>query len=722
MGFPSKLHEAVDAHLGGRAGEAERLYHEVLQENAREDTALHYLGVLLYQRGEFAPSAELIRQSLAIQPHSTEAMGNLGLVLAALGQLEDALDLYKQVVALRPDNAEGYNNLASAYLTQNKYDDAIEACQRAIHLKPGFALAHYNLGIAFQHTGKTEDAAEAFRQAIAIHPDFPEAYCNLGLVFMDLGKREEAIEAYRRAVEIRPAFPEAFNNLGQPLCELRRLEEATDAYRQAVATKPDYIEAIGNLSTILRKRGLLEEALRVYEQGVALCPGNIKAEIEVINLRRLVCEWKSFEADTQRLLDLSDYAEPFIFLNSPSTLAQQQSCARKWVSKMQHHAAFDHTRSRTAGPIRIGYLSSDFRRHATAYLIAELFERHDRSRFETFAYSYGYDDGSDIRQRLVNSFDHFIDFNSTPAHESAQRIYDDQIDILVDLKGYTGDSRTGIVIDRPAPLQVNYIGYPGSTGADFYDYIIADSFVAPAEHQPFFDEKIVHLPHAYQPNDTKREISSRVIMRHECGLPDRGFVFCSFNGSYKITPLFFDVWMRLLNAVPGSVLWLLSIDPAIQANLQREAAARGVAPERLIFAEGMPLPLHLARHRLADLFLDTAPICAHTTASDSLWAGLPILTCAGETFVGRVAGSLLRAVGLPELITYSISEYESKALELATDPQKLNDIKNKLASQRLTSPLFDIVQYTHDLEDAYTRMFNLRLTGQPPRSMFVDHA
>jgi protein O-GlcNAc transferase len=720
MEFASKLHEAVDTHMKGNMEQAERLYREILSENQHEVTALHYLGVLHYQRGDFPGSVELIRQSLSIQPYSAEAMSNLGLALTALGQLDEAEVLYRQAVAIRPDNAESYNNLANVLLVQKKVDESIEACQQAIRLKPNFSYAHYNLGVAFQRKGMSVIAIEAFQRAITVQPNFPEAYCNLALAYVEQGKREDAITAYRKAVELRPNFPEAFNNMGQPLCELGRLEEASDAYRQAVALRPNYIDAVGNLATTLRKRGLLEEALRVYEQGFALCPEKTKAEIEIINLRRHVCEWQNYEADTRRLMELVDQVEPFVLLNAPSTPAQQLACARKWASKLPRGITFDHTRARSPGPIRVGYLSADFRRHATAYLMAELFERHDHSCFEIFAYSYGLDDGSDVRQRLVSSFDHFIDFYSTSRSESAQRIYDDNIDILVDLKGYTGDTRTEILINRPAPVQVSFVGYPGTMGADFIDYIIADSFIAPSEHQPFFDEKIIHLPNAYQPNDTKRQISDRVIMRHECGLPAEGFIFCSFNGSYKITPIFFDVWMRLLKAVPGSVLWLLATTPIIEGNLRREAAARGVAPERLVFAEGMPLPLHLARHRLADLFLDTLPICAHTTASDSLWAGLPILTCVGESFVGRVAGSLLRTAGMPELISYSIEEYEAQALDLATNPHKLSEIKNKLTGQLLTSPLFDIVRYTQDLESAYTYMFKLRMAGETPNPRFAD--
>jgi len=319
----------------------------------------------------------------------------------------------------------------------------------------------------------------------------------------------------------------------------------------------------------------------------------------------------------------------------------------------------------------------------------------------------------------VNAFDHFVDIYLAPPFEAARRIYDDHIDILIDLKGYTGQARPEILVDRPAPIQVNYIGFPGTMGADFIDYIIGDPFVTPLEHQPFYAEKIVQLPNSYQPNDTKRTIAAAPA-RRDCGLPEQGFVFCAFNSAHKFTPEMFDVWMRLLNAVPDSVLWVLSRSSATEQNLRREAAARGVAPERLIFAPCLPLAEHLGRQRLADLFLDTLPYNAHTTTSDALWAGLPVVTCAGETFAGRVAGSLLRAVGLPELVTTSLADYETTALALAREPQKLAALKEKLARNLPSAPLFDTARYTRDLEAAYVRMWDRWQAGEAPQAIVLN--
>jgi predicted O-linked N-acetylglucosamine transferase (SPINDLY family) len=409
-----------------------------------------------------------------------------------------------------------------------------------------------------------------------------------------------------------------------------------------------------------------------------------------------------------------------------TTAQQQLRCARQWVDrslKAISGPGCSLVRNRTRGlksKITLGYLSADFHRHATAYLTAELFEKHDRRRFEVVGYSYGPDDGSPMRRRLIKAFDRFSDLKDASFVESAERIAADEVDILVDLKGHTKGARTEILSLRPAPIQVNYLGYPGTMGAPFMDYILVDDFVVPADQQPFFTERLVHLPGCYQVNDSQREISPHTPSRAECGLPEDGFVFCSFNNSYKITPEMFDVWMGLLKAVPGSVLWLLEANRFAPGNLRREAETRGVAAQRLVFARPVPLPEHLARHRLADLFLDTFPVNAHTTASDALWAGCPVLTMAGETFVSRVAGSLLRAVGLPELITKSLEDYQTMALRLARNASVLSELRAKLAANRKTSRLFDAGQFARGVEEAYLTMWEICASGQQPRAFTVS--
>ncbi|HEV3138599.1 MAG TPA: hypothetical protein VGZ26_11860, partial [Pirellulales bacterium] len=383
--------------------------------------------------------------------------------------------------------------------------------------------------------------------------------------------------------------------------------------------------------------------------------------------------------------------------------------------------AWGRTRDRNS-KITVGYVSADFHSHATAQLTAELFEKHDRGHFSIIGYSFGPNDSSPMRRRLVNAFDRFVDLKNTAYQEAAELIAADGVQIAVDLKGQTMDSRQEIFSFRPAPIQVSYLGYPSTMGAPFIDYILVDDFVVPSDQQPFYTEKLVHLPGCYQVNDSQREIASHTPSRAECGLPEQGFVFCCFNNNYKITPAVFGVWMKLLQAVPGSVLWLLEGNRFAPANLRREALARGVAAERLVFAPRLPLAEHLARHRVADLFVDTIPYNAHTTASEALWAGCPLLTIAGETFASRVAGSLLRAVGLPELITTCLDEYEQLALRLATDPKQLADLRARLQTNKSTSALFDGGQFARNLEKAYVAMLEIYASGEKPRAFRVSLA
>ncbi len=419
---------------------------------------------------------------------------------------------------------------------------------------------------------------------------------------------------------------------------------------------------------------------------------------------------------------------PFVLLalSTPTTARQQLRCSRRWVGRLLKSdggAGRCLARPRPSVPksrITVGYLSGNFHSHAVAWLTAELFEKHDRGRFAIFGYSYGPDDRSPMRRRLAGAFDRFVDVKESSFAQAAQRIAADEVDILVDLMGYTKDTRPQILASRPAPIQVNYLGYPGTMGAEFMDYILVDDFVVPPDQQPFFTERLVHLPGCFQANDSQREISSRTPSRAQCGLPEDGFVFCCFNNSYKITPAVFDVWMRLLKAVPASVLWLSEGNRFVSANLRREAKARGVAAERLVFARPEPLMSdHLARHRVADLFLDTFPYNAHTTASDALWASLPVLTLSGRTFASRVAGSLLRTLGLPELITTSLEDYEQAALRLARDRKQLGDLRSRLKANRKTSGLFDGGRFARDLEKAYAAMWDDYASGREPQAFQV---
>jgi FkbM family methyltransferase len=617
------------------------------------------------------------------------------------------------------------------------HDVPAAGSQQALELKQDDAEAHYALGIALHDQGKLDEAIACYRRAVELKPDNAGALNNLGVALAAQGQLDEAITCYRQALQRKPDYAEAHNNLGNALKTQGCPDEAIACYRQALQCMPDYAEAHHNLGVAFQEQGELEEAMACCRRALHLKPDFAGALAALVHQLQRLCLWQDLAVLSQQMIavvekhgasGIADVFLPFYLLqlSTPTTAAQQLLGTRNWVDR-RLRSAINYGRQmglprprRGKARITLGYLSADFHAHATAYLIAELLEKHDRDRFEVFGYSYGIDDGSSMRRRLVNTFDRFADLKDASFTESAQRIAADEVDILVDLKGYTGGARPQIVAMRPAPVQVNYLGYPGTMGAPFVDYILVDEFVVPPDQKRFFTEKVVYLPGCYQVNDSRREISAHTPSRAECGLPEEGFVFCGFNNTYKITAKMFALWMELLKAVPGSVLWLFEGNRFAPANLRREAEARQVAAQRLVFAPRVPLPEHLARHRVADLFLDTFPVNAHTTASDALWAGCPVLTMAGETFVSRVAGSLLRTIGLSELVTSSLGEYQATALRLAREENLLGDLRARLEANRKTARLFDAGQFARNLEKAYVAMWEIYASGQQPHAFTVS--
>lgn len=724
MAVDKALVQAVQAHQAGQLEEAEKLYRKVLLRQPRNPLAAQNMGVLLYGRGELDEAAKLLRRAISIDPKSSEAHNNLGNVLRNQGKADEAIAAFRQALRLQP-NESAYNNLGNILRSRGETAEAIACYEAAIRIRPDYLQSYYHLGITYRELGRLEDAMASHQKAVALNPRFYQGMTHIGVCLFELGRYADAVAWHRRALEAAPNIAETHNNLGNALKSMDDMAGAEAAYRMALQVKPDFTSARLNLGTLLVLLDRRDEAIAQFEAVAAQLPEHPVVWAKLSYEKRVICDWRDFDESVDgkvRRFVRQGPTEitPFALITLSSTPEEQLLAAAAYAARISKQATPLPPRpAQRRDRIRLGYLSADFHPHATAYLMAELFERHDRSRFETFAYSIGPDSDSEIRRRLVAGFDHFSDLKPLGYDAAAQAIYNDQIDILVDLKGYTQNARAEILARRPAPVQVNYIGYPGTMGANFIDYVIADRFIIPPEQHPYFTEKVVALPHCYQPNDTQRAISSRAPSRAECGLPDQGFVFCSFNGSYKLTPRIFDLWMRLLAQVPGSVLWLLESAPGSTQNLRREAQARGIDPARLVFAPPLALPDHLARQALADLFLDTLPVNAHTTASDALWAGLPVLTCAGDTFISRVAGSLLTAIGLPELVTTSLADYEALALSLARNPARIAAFKQHLQAQRLSAPLFDIARLTRNLESAYARMWDIHLAGQPPAAFDV---
>ncbi|MEN9374762.1 MAG: hypothetical protein RIR79_2314 [Pseudomonadota bacterium] len=609
---------------------------------------------------------------------------------------------------------------------EGKFAQAHALYLQVLAIEPQHFDALRLLGAIRIQTHQPKEAIEWLDKAIAINPNNSDIHGNRGMALVTLQQYPAAIESFDRAIALEPDYVESWNNRGIALDALKQHQAALESYDRAIAFQPLYMEAWSNRAATCQRLKQYQAAIESFDRAIALDPKHPFAHGVRLHTKTHICDWSNVEAETQELIGKIERSETvvqsFPFLSIKDSLALQYQVARMW-SQTEHPFNPElgiippHP---PAKKIRIGYFSTDFRNHAVAQLVAELFENHDKNRFEIIGFAFGVESNDAMRQRLMRAFDQFLDVRHQSDKEVAQLARQLEIDIAVDLNGFTTDSRFGIFAYRAAPIQVSYIGYPGTVGADYMDYIVADKTLIPETAQPFYSEKVVYMPHSYQVNDRKREISDKTFTREALGLPDSGFVFCCFNNNYKITPTTFDGWMRTLHQVPNSVLWLLEDNATAAANLRKEAKARGIEPHRLVFAGRMPLPKHLARHRVADLFIDSLPYNAHTTASDALWAGLPVLTCMGESFASRVAGSLLNAIELPELITKTQAEFEVRAVELALNPEKLQTIRDKLDKNRLTTPLFDSELFTRHLENAYEQMVQRYHAGLPPEHITVN--
>jgi protein O-GlcNAc transferase len=672
-----------------RDSEALADFERALALDPRHVEALHNRARLLKKQGRMTEALEACDTILQLEPAHAEALIERGVLLIALKRPDEALAAFDRALALAPASVDGLSNRASALIRLKRYDEALADAERALAIDATYSAAWHNRASALDRLKRHQEALGSYDRALALAPENATSWNNRGSALLSLKQEAAALSHFDRALSLNPSDPDIWSNRAQAFSALKRLTEAIEASDQALTRESDH-----------------PAATRIG-----------------IHARLHACDWSRREADKRTiaagLRRGARVVEPLDHRGLCDSEAENLMAARLWAESecppkppLWQGERYRHDR------IRVAYLSTDFRAHAVAFLIAGIFEHHDRRRFETIAISLSPDDKSETRSRIETAFEHFIDVRGMNDAEAAARMRDREIDIAIDLNGYTGDARTGILAFRPAPVQVNYLGYPGTLGAPYLDYIIADAIVIPASEHGHYSEKVVWLPDTYQANDRGRRIGETPT-RAQAGLPERGFVLACFNNSYKIGPEIFDIWMRLLGRVEGSVLWLLEDNAVAAAHLRREAEARGVGGERLVFAPRVKPHEHLARQRLADLFLDTLPYNAHTTASDALWLGLPLLTCPGHTFPARVAASLLRAIAMPELIAASPEAYESLALELARDPAKLASIRAKLATNRDGTALFDTARCTRHLESAYITMHERQQRGLPPESFAV---
>jgi protein O-GlcNAc transferase len=686
---------------------------------------LYVSAIALFKLDKFQESIAQFDRLLALQPNHIAALNERGSALAKISQYEAALASINRALALDQKNAEAHLNSGNAYGELQRYDEAIKAFDQAIALNPASATAWLGRGNSLKELKRYHEALSAYAKALSLKPELAEAWLGQGTVLLRLRRYQEGFAAYQKALSLKPDLADAWLGRGNVLFELKRYDEALQDYDKALSITPELVQAWLSRGQACNNRKCHEEAAHSFTKLLELDPAFPFVTGMLLHQKMLSCDWSGLASLIAQInSDLASgkrTAEPFGYQAIGRDAGDCKRCALIYAADK-----FPPLQTQLWGggrynneKIRIGYLSGEFRRHAMSLLMVELFELHDKERFEIYAFDNGWDDRSEIRKRINKAFNSTIDISRVDDLQVATTIKEMQIDILVNLNGHFGQHRTGVFSYKPSPVQVSYLGFPGTMGAGYIDYLIADPCVIPSQQQDCYVEKITYLPETYQPNDTKRFIAEHAPTRKQAMLPESGFVFCCFNNNYKITPEIFEVWMRLLDKVEGSVLWLLEDNPAVSRNLRQEASGVGIAPERLVFAPRMDLPEHLARHRLADLFLDTLPYNAHTTASDALWAGLPLLTCLGSTFPGRVAASLLQAIGVPDLIAHSLKDYEAMAVRLAQEPELLASFRSKLVQNRETYPLFDSQRFTRHIEAAYITMWERHQRGEPPAGFAV---
>lgn len=706
---------------------ARQLCLEILQEDRGHFEAQFLLASCHYQLGQLEDALAATLAALDTRPDDPVCIQAYGSLLIEAGRYSDAVAVLDRALTQRPNAAPFLFNRALALTILGRVEEALADFDRALALQPDFQEARLARGNLQRQSGRFDEALRDFDRVLERDPGNGNAHHGRSLVLRKLGRSCEALQAIDAALATDRRNAQAWNARGTALMDLARQTEALAAYNQALDLDPNMADAMVN-------RGLLQwtqwrrydEAVADLERAVTLAPGHASALGELMHIRMYGGDWRDF-ALTKEFLDQGIRAgrlavRPFAYQaisDSPSDLA---TCSRIFAGLYPAPAAPIFGLRPPRARIRIGYLSADFRDHATAYLMAGVYEKHDRAAFEILAFDAGHDNSSPIRRRLESALDGVIDIASLPDHAAAERIRAAEVDILVNLNGYFGDYRMDVFARRPAPVQVNYLGFPATLGASYIDYLIADRIVIPEEERCFYDEKIVYLPDCYQANDDARPHPTQIPSREACGLPPDAFVFCNFNQSYKFTPDMFASWMRILGQVPGSLLWLLDQLPALQVNLRKEAERAGIAGDRIRFAARAPVEQHMARLAQADLVLDSLPYNAHTTASDALWMSVPLLTCRGKAFPGRVAASLLTAAGMEELIAEDLAGYEQLAVALALDKDRLTALRAKLAANRQSCALFDTARFCRHLESAYRQMQARRLREEAPASFQVEPA
>jgi len=725
-----------------------------------EDASLQYnLAKALSESGENLESIPYHKKAIELGSGNQEAFLNYGKSLSKLGRLHDALAIYDKALLINAFHEGILLNKGASLKELGRYEDALHCANLALSSNPALVEALQNKGIVLKGLKRYEEALMAYDKALEINPAYAEAWSNKGNVLGDLKRYEEALMAYDKALEINPAYAEAWSNKGNVLGDLKRYEEALMAYDKALEINPAYAEAWYNRGVSFNGLHCFAEALHSYDKALEINPAyaeawynrgislnelrhyeeaissferasQIKLDIpyllgQLLYTRMLCANWDQLASKIQLLIAKIQSCEkvvtPFICLSLVDSSEIHLSAAQTWIKDLYPEKKLTSlNKKQRHEKIRIGYFSTDFGNHPVSHLTTELFEIHDRNKFEVYAFSFGNHQDDPLLTRIKKSFDHFIDVENKSDQQIAELSRGHGIDIAIDLGGHTKGARTGIFAYRAAPIQVNYLGYPGTMGTEYIDYIIADETIIPKENHQFYTEKIAHLPNSYMVDDSKRVASNQSPSRGDVGLPKDAFVFCCFNNENKVSQQVLESWSRILLKVKNSVLWIPENNEYFASSIRAKFEDLGVDPAHIFFAKRVELMAdHLARYSCADLFLDTFQYNAHSTAVDSLKAGIPVITLIGQSFARRVGASLLRAIDLPELITRSQEEYESLAIELATNSEKLKELKERLKSNLTTKPLFNTPLFARHIEAAYTKIYERYQANLDPDHIYI---
>lgn len=682
------------------------------------------LGIVLIELGHITSAIQNLNIAIKINPTNDEAYFNIANAYKEAKKYSKAILNYKMAIKLNALHSNAYNNMGIALKELAKIDEAVLSYQRAIQIEPYNSKFYNNIGNAFKDQKNYDNAVKAFMKAIKINPKYAEAYNNLGIIFIALNEMEKALHSFNAALALKQNYPEAYNNKGIALKKLKIYDDAEICLRKAIYLRSNYAEAYRNLGAVLDKKGEKNNAIEAYNNALSIKPDFEGARVEKLFLHAQLCQWNAIDENRKYIRKIGTEKQPvplFSLLSLDNDPAQQLKRAKKYTTNYSSNNAriYPDALNKKSRKIKIGYFSSDFRQHPVGYLIARTIETHNRNEFEVLGYDLSGDDKSEIYERFKNTFDKFTDISHLSDNQAIDLIRSHNIDIAINLNGYTEGERTPIFSSRISPIQINYLGYPGTMGAQFIDYMISDKFVVPESSKKYYTEKQIYMPYSYMPTDNTRVISEDKITRYNAGLPEKSFIMCCFNNSYKIGRHDFHSWLKCLQQSENSVLWLRKPHKICIDNLRAEAKIFQIDPARIIFADKVPMGEHLARHMLADVFVDTSTFNAHTTAVDALWAGLPVITLPGKSFASRVAGSLLTSLDLPELIAKNREEYQEIILRYTFDLEALQALKKKLLKKIKNQPLFSSEQQTRYLEYAYNFTYINHMAGKSPQSFCV---